>query len=171
MLRRTGRKKGPKRGVATLGDLVTKIYPTNEPEDVCLVRAIAWWERSVPARIARSARPARLRRGLLVIHAVTGAWAQELTFLLPRFMPALERAVPGIDAKNVRVQVGPLPPRPTRRPEPVAHPPLALSEIPHDVARMLAAIADDRVRDAVASAAAQSLAPRRTPRRGGPHGR
>jgi hypothetical protein len=165
-VRRAGkRSKGPRRGAAALGDLLARVYPSSEPEELRLVRAIAWWDKHVPPRIARNARPARMRRGALVIHAVTGAWAQELTMLLPTFLPPLERAVRGIDGRRTRVQVGPLPPRPAP-PKPAAAPlpAMAVGDLPENVARGLAAIPDDRVRDAVARAAAQSLAPRRTGR-------
>jgi hypothetical protein len=161
---RKRRRKGPPRGMASLHALVPKIYPSNEPEELRLVRAIAWWERHVPPRVARSARPAKLSRGVLVVHAVTGAWAQEVSMLLPTWLPGLERAVPGVDARKVRVQVGPLPPRPPITPPYVPQPPIALTDLPDAVAAALVQIPDDPVRDAIARAAAQSL----SPRRGGP---
>lgn len=160
MARSRSTRKGPPRGPATIAELVPKVYPSHEPEDLRLVRALAWWERHVPARIVKNARPARLARGLLVIHAVTSAWAQELTMLLPRFTPGLIAAVPGLDSKKIKVQVGPLPPRPARRPDPPEIPPLDLAQLPDGVGRALAAIGDDDLRDAIARAAAQSLAPR-----------
>lgn len=157
---RARRKKGPPRGPATIAELVPKVYPSHEPEDLRLVRALAWWDRHVPPRIVRNARPAKLVRGLLVIHAVTSAWAQELTMLLPRFVPGLVAGVPGLDPRRIKVQVGPLPARPPARPEPPKIPPLDVSQLPDGVGRALAAIGDDQLRDAVARAAAQSLAPR-----------
>lgn len=165
-MRRTGRRRGPPRGLASLSDLVPRVYPSDEPEDLRFVRAIAWWDRHAPPRVVKNARPAKLVRGGLIFHAVTSAWAQELTLLLPRFLPALHRAVPGLDERRVRVVVGPLPPRPPQpRPAPPPIPPLAVGDLPDPVARALAAIPDDRVRDAVTKAAAQSLAPRRPGRR------
>lgn len=161
------RRRGPDRGPATLGELVTRVYPTNEPEDLRLVRAIAWWDRHVPPRITRSARPAKLYRGVLIIHCVTSAWSQELSMLLPRWLPALAAAVPGIDASKARLKVGALPPRPEPKPIPPPIAPLALTELPDAVAASLITIADDDVRDAVARAAAQSLAPRRSRNAGG----
>jgi len=159
--KRKKKRKGPPRGPATIRELVPRVYPSHEPEDLRLVRALAWWDRHVPPRIVKNVRPAKLTRGLLVFHAVTSAWAQELTMLLPRFTPGLIAAVPGLDAKMMRVKVGPLPPRP---PSPYAKappiPPLDIQQLPDAVARALAAIGDDDVRDAVARAAAQSLAPR-----------
>ncbi len=144
-----------------------KIYPSNEPEDLQLVRAVAWWDRHVPPRIARNARPAKLYRGTLVIHALTSAWTHEISMTLPQWVSALEGAVPGLDSRKVRVQVGPLPPRPAPPAPPSPPiPSLSVTQLPDDVAACLSRIGDDRVRDAVAKAAAQSLAPRRTPRTG-----
>lgn len=170
MRARTGRKRrGPERGLATLGELVPRIYPSNEPDDLKLVRAIGWWDRHVPPRIARNARPARLRRGALVIHAVTSAWTHEVSMCLPQWLAGLERAVPGLDTRKVRVQVGPLPPRPAAR-KPVARvPALAVTDLPDEVAASLSRIHDDRVREAIANAAAQSLAPRSRSRTRSPH--
>lgn len=151
------RKRG---GLATIAELVPGVYPSNEPDDIVLVRAIGWWDRHVPARIARSVRPAQLRRGTLWIHAVTGAWAQEVTMMLPRWKPGLMRALPALKNANVRVKVGPLPPRPVLAPRPEPIPPLTIGELPETVARALAGIPNDDVRDAVAKAASQSLAER-----------
>lgn len=161
------RRRGPERGPATIAELVPRVYPTNEPEDLRLVRAIAWWERHVPPRVARNARPAKLYRGTLVIHAVTSAWAQEVSMLLPRWLPALARAVPGIEASKTRLKIGPLPPRPESKPVAPPIAPIAVTDLPDVVAASLIRIADDQVRDAVARAAAQSLAPRRPTRRTG----
>jgi hypothetical protein len=141
-----------------LSELVPRVYPSNEPEDLKLVRAIGWWDRHVPPRIARNARPAKLRRGTLVIHAVTSAWTHEVSMSLPQWLGGLERAVPGLDTRKVRVQVGPLPPRPAS-PKPITKiAALAVTELPEDVAASLSRIHDDRVREAIANAAAQSLA-------------
>jgi hypothetical protein len=163
------RRRGPPRGEASIAELVPRIYPSNEPEELRLVRAIAWWDRQLPPRISRNARPAKLHRGKLVIHAVTSAWTHEISMLLPQWLGAMARAVPGLDTSKVRVQVGPLPPRPPP-PAPAAPPipPLSITQLPDEVAAGLSRIGDDRVRDAVAKAAAQSLAPRRATRRAGP---
>lgn len=133
------------------------------------MRAIAWWDRHVPPRISRNARPAKLYRGSLVIHAVTSAWTHEISMTLPQWIDGMERAVPGLDPRKVRVKVGPLPPRPPPpAPREAPIPPLSVTQLPDEVAAGLSRIGDDRVRDAIARAAAQSLAPRRTPRRAGP---
>jgi Dna[CI] antecedent, DciA len=156
------RKKGPPRGEATIAQLVPKVYPTNEPDELRLVRAIAWWHQHAPRRIAQNSRPARLRGDALFIHTSTGAWAQELTLLLPRLSPQLCAAVPGIDPAKIRTRSGPLPPAPPPAATPAAPvPPLSFTQLPDAVARALVTIGDDQVRAAVASAAAQALARRR----------
>ncbi|UJR78828.1 Hypothetical protein I5071_8610 [Sandaracinus amylolyticus] len=157
------RRRGPQHGVASIAELMPRVYPSNEPDELRLVRTIAWWDRHVPPRVSRNARPTKLYRGTLMIHAVTSAWSQEISMLLPGWMQALARAVPGIDPTKVRVKVGPLPPKPPSKPVPPPIAPLALTDLPDQVAASLITIADDQVRDAVARAAAQSLAPR-TPR-------
>jgi hypothetical protein len=160
-MRRPARRSKAPRGLASIAELVPRVYPSKEPEELRLVRALAWWEAHLPARISKNARPAKIVRGALVIHTASSAWAQELVMLLPRHLEALAAAVPGLDPGKVRVQSGPLPPRPLGpAPVPPASPPLALHELPESVARALASIGNDAVREAVARAAAQSLAPR-----------
>jgi len=147
----------------SVSDILQTAYPGREPEDVRAIRAFAWWVRSVPDRVAANARPVRLSRGVLTVHAVSSVWASELHYLREQLLAALQRAAPEAHVKSIQIRVGELPPVPAhwragseRRPiEPVP-----LSELPEELARALSRITDDGVRHAVATAAATSLAPR-----------
>lgn len=150
------RRKGDPAGIS---HLVAKVYPSHEPEDVRAIRAFAFWERAVPERVMENARPVRLERGVLYVHAATTVWANEIDLLKEDFIARLQKVAPESRIRSIRVKVGRMPPRPPvlrRDPKPI--PPQPLTNLPDDVARELAGINDDDLRKAIGSAAAYSLA-------------
>lgn len=146
-----------------ISGLVARAYPRSEPPDMKAMRAFAWWCKAAPLRVVKNARPVRLSRGVLTVNTSTAAWADTLQYESDRILQALARHAPEAAVKKVRFQVGPLPdiPLPPRKKRQKA-PPTPLSELPESVARQLARIADDDLRDAVARAAATGLAERPT---------
>lgn len=116
----------------------------------------------MPARIAQHARPVALRRGTLVVHTRTAAWAQELSFHEADLLASIRARVPAI--KRVHIQVGPMPPppKPAQPPAPKVTP-LPVSRLPGEIARELALVGDDRLRDTLTRAVCTSLAPSREP--------
>ncbi|MFW5876776.1 MAG: DciA family protein [Myxococcota bacterium] len=154
------RRKGSMEG---LDDLVRRVYPA--PEQLPAVRLFRWWYRAVPERVARRARPVRLRKGELLVHVTSSTWAHELSFLKEDLVQRCQRAAPEARLRDIRFKVGSLPPRPRHQAyEPRRElPPLDPAEVarlPADVARALAHIDDDRVREIVARAASVSLTKR-----------
>ena len=138
--------------------LVPKIYPSKEPDDVRAIRAFRWWEKSVPRRVLENARPVRFSRGVMTIHVATSVWAHELQMLKPQLLESLRARAPEAGVRDLRVRVGPLPPlvlpeQRERRKTPV----VPVTALPEELARALAAVGDDGVRDAVAQAASVSL--------------
>jgi hypothetical protein len=160
MARRRRRQGFPE----ALDALVGRVYPA--PNHLPAVRVFRWWYRAVPDRVAERARPVRLRSGVLLVHVATSAWSHELSYLKEDLLRACRRAAPEAGVRDIWFKVGTLPPRPSR-PDPRAPadpPPLdraQVAELPEDVGRALARIADDRVRAVVAQAASTSLAKRR----------
>lgn len=149
-----------------LSDLLPKVYPGKEPDDVRVIRAFQWWEKAVPPRVLANARPVRISRGVLTIHTATSVWANELKMLEPQLLESLHRRSPKAGVRSLRIKVGPLPPMPisTRR-ERRQTPVVPVTALPEELARALAGVADDSVREAVAMAAGISLG---RPRRGDP---
>lgn len=153
--RRSGRRrKGELRSIA---DILDGAYP-GRAEDRPLVSTFGWWDRTVPPRIAMQARPVDLRRGTLVIHTRTTAWAQELSFHETDLLSSIRARVPSVRRLRIRVGEMPPPPKPPEPPAPKVTP-LHVGELPADVARALAHVPDDRLRDALTRAACTSLAP------------
>lgn len=124
------------------------------------MRTFSWWDATVSDRIARHARPVKLYRGTLIVHTSSAAWAQELSFHEEDLLRSVQARVPKVE--RIRIRTGPFP-RPPDRPEPpkpgyVAMPVHAL---PGEVARALASVRDDGLRDAITKAACTSLSTKR----------
>ncbi len=151
--RRASRRKG---GMAKLDELLPRIFPKAEPEDAILFRVMAFWERAMPHRMVKNARPVTLRKGVLTIHTTTSAWAQEVQLRVTEILERMSRGVPKARVISMRAKAGPLPeriipkPREELRVVPIAKLPMAL-----EVA--LENIEDDRLRAVLERAAKLSL--------------
>jgi hypothetical protein len=64
------------------------------------------WEAVVPAALLSQARLVDLRRKELWVEVSSSPWAQELQFLKPKILAALDRALGPGKVKNLRVRVG-----------------------------------------------------------------
>jgi len=151
--KRNLRRHDPPRSIA---ELLAKLYPGKE--SAAELKVFAWWNRSVPARIRKNACPIRIRRGELLVHAATSAWANELGFMHDEFLSSLRKEAPGASILHIRFRVGPLPQTDTLEESAEEAPLIPPTEVTEEVARELARFRDDEVREAVGYAAAQSLA-------------
>lgn len=151
------RRWRPKSHPLTLASVLDGAYP-GKNGDRPLLRTFSWWDATVPQRIAQRARPVKLSHGTLVIHTVSSAWAQELTFHMHDLLKSVQKRVPKV--ARLRIRVGPMPPPPPPpEPMPPKTIPLPVEELPGEVARGLAQIGDDRLRSTLTKAACTSLAP------------
>jgi hypothetical protein len=144
--------------LALLSDLVREVYPSREPADAAAIRVFAWWRRAVPERVYMRARPTRLANGTLWVHTATSAWAAELTHLNEQLLASVQKRAPEAGVRTIRFRVGPLPELPrSTRPEPPRQTPVALAVLPESLARALAAIHDDDLREAIGQAASIAM--------------
>jgi hypothetical protein len=158
--REDGRGGAPR----ALGELLRSAYPGREPDDVAAIRVFGWWRRAVPARVFARARPVRLSHGVLYIHTATPAWALELDHLKLQLLASVQKHAPESRVKELRFRTGPLPEPPSGgRPERKRPEPVMVAVLPDALARALAAIDDDQLREAISCAAGVSLG--REPRR------
>jgi hypothetical protein len=152
-----GRRRKPGE-LKALSALVSKVYPSKEPEDIKAIRAFGFWDEAVPERVAKNARPVALVRGTLVVHAATTVWAQEIDLLAPQLLASLKSLAPKSGVRRLKVKVGKLPPPPARpRPAPPPPPAVPVAALPEELARELGRVGDDDVRDAVSKAASIAL--------------
>jgi hypothetical protein len=144
-----------------VGTLVGRVVPQGDVEDAPLLRVYAIWEKVVSERVYDNARPVHLKHGALIVNTATSAWASALQLESERILEGLRKHLPSVAVRKLVFRPGALPPTPPRapkrRPPPVLRP---VTELPEEIARALAHIADDDVRDAVARAASAGLAKR-----------
>ena len=116
----------------------------------------ALWRDAVGARIAERALPLSLEDGTLLLRVPTSVWANELSLLSGEVCARLKER--GVVARELRFRVGAVPPveRPPERR--IARTVPAVREVPEELARVLATVADPDLRHAIESAAAANLA-------------
>lgn len=154
----TGPRKARRGKLDTLANLVREVYPSKEPENAAAIRVFAWWRRAVPERVFMRARPVRLQNGVLWVHTATSAWASELEHVKEQLLASVQKHAPDARVKGLRFRVGPLPELPTTtRPETPRAAPIPVAILPESLARALAAIDDDALRDAIGQAASVAL--------------
>ena len=120
--------------------------------NAAMSETLAAWPEAVGAEIARNAWPARFQRdGTLIVHCKDAVWAFELGHRAAEITPRL----PG--RPGLKFVPGPLP-EPAAPGEAVERPPAATLEQQQRAAEWAASIEDEGLREAVARAAAASLA-------------
>ena len=141
-----------------LAQLVRGVYPSREPDDAAAIRVFGWWRRAVPERVFLRARPVKLSAGVLYVHTATSVWAADLDHLKEQLLASVQKQAPEANVRALRFRVGPLPemPKSTRAQTP-RPPPIAVATLPEKLARALAAIDDDELREAIGGAASVSL--------------
>jgi hypothetical protein len=125
-----------------------------------MAELIEAWPEAVGEGIARNAWPARLGRdGTLHVATSSAAWAFELAHLEGKLLERLRAALGDAVPSRLRFAVGRVPEPPPVATGPVEEPPPEPSATEREAAaRLTAGIADDELREAVARAAAHSLA-------------
>lgn len=147
-------------GMENLSALVARVYPGRSREELDAVRAFGAFMRALSPRILRNARPVKLMRGTLLVHTSNSAWANSLQLECESLLAKLKRVAPDARIRKLLFRAGPLP----EAALPLPHTPLIqnrgipLKELPEEIARELARIHNDEVREAVAKAASVGLA-------------
>jgi hypothetical protein len=143
-------------GEAVRGELA-RFGPAGAMGDV-----VAAWPGAVGDGIAANAWPARITRdGTLHVNTSSSTWAFELTQLREKIAESLTEALGPIAPTAFRFAPGPIPEAVA---EPVKVDARTVSKVPTELQeegrRMAAGIEDESLREAVAAAAAASLAAR-----------
>jgi hypothetical protein len=140
-----------------LSDLIPKVYPTSEPEEAKSLRVFSAYSRSVSARVLENARPVRFQEGVLMVNTSTSTWANALSLESTQILADTRRRARGVKVQRIVFRSGPLPQLPPAAPIAPKLVPIGLDQLPDQVARELAGISDDALRDAVTRAAVTSL--------------
>jgi hypothetical protein len=149
-------------GMANLSVLVSRVYPGQSRDELEAVRAFGAFMRALSPRVLRNARPVQWTRGTLIVHTSNSAWANTLSLEADGLLAKVKRAAPEARIRKLVFRAGRLP----EAALPLAYAPLVpelgvpLRELPEDIARELARIQHDGLRDAVTRAASIGLATR-----------
>lgn len=138
-----------------MADLVPRVL-RNEPDDAVLFRVMAIWERVLPHRMVKNARPTALKKGVLYVAASTSAWAQEVTLRSKEILDKLRRGAPRASLASLRVRTGRLPDR-IVPPPPVERRVIPLAKLPDVLAVPLENLEDPKLREAFDAAIRTSL--------------
>lgn len=143
-----------------LSALVVRVYPGRSREELDAVRAFGAFMRALSPRILRNARPVKLMKGTLIVHTSNSAWANSLQLESESLLAKIKRVAPDARVRKLLFRAGPLP----EAAMPLLHTPLEtnpgipLKELPEEIARELARIHNDEVREAVTRAISIGLA-------------
>ncbi len=117
------------------------------------------WPDIVGREIAAHARPARWYGRTLVVRVEHPAWIQELGFLKPQMIEKICSAVPEAKLKDIKYEVGTLPPMPQIASEQEARKPCKLDEDEKEfIDQASGEISDPEVREAAKKAMNKSFA-------------
>ena len=119
------------------------------------------WRRILGDRIAQRSKPEFVQGNTLTVIVASSVWAQELSLLGPEIIQRLQRA--GFSISELRWRVGAIPQSAPQKSKRATTPPLR--ELPPELARALAAVADGELRDAIFEAAAHMMARQEQTRR------
>lgn len=148
-----------------LSDLIPKVYPASEPEEAKSLRVFSAYSRSVSARVLENARPVRFQEGVLMVNTSTSTWANALSLESTQILADTRRRARGVKVAKIVFRTGPLPQLPPAAPIPPKLVPIGLEQLPDQVARELASINDDALRDAVTRAAVTALSLKTEPKK------
>jgi len=148
-----------------LSELIPKVYPSSEPEEARAQRVFNAYCRSVSERVLENARPVRFQEGVLMVNTSTSTWANALSLESVQIIAETRRRSRGVKIAKIVFRAGPLPELPKKAPISPKLVPIGLEQLPDQVARELAGIADDALRDAVTRAAVTALSLKTEPRK------
>jgi hypothetical protein len=152
-------------GLDGIANLVGKVYPDKQPEEVRAMRLFGVFAKAVSQRVQNNAGPVSFRNGVLTVHTTTSSWANALSLESAQIIARLRARLPDVRVQRIVFRVGRMP----ELPEQIKiEPPLArvipLTSLPESVARELARVGNDGLREAIARAAAVWLSDTRAPK-------
>ena len=106
------------------------------------------WEELAGQAVAAHARPARWQGKILIVRVEHPSWMQELSFLKPQLTERLKREFPACGIREIRFELGELPPLPARLAKPERQSSKPLSDDDREfIDRSVERIGDDELRE------------------------
>lgn len=94
------------RGPQPIGRLVSRLLArTGYDREQATDQLVTAWQEAVPANLAGHARPGLVRRGVLEVFASHSAIIQELNYLKPILLAALQERLPTAGITDIRCRL------------------------------------------------------------------
>lgn len=94
------------RGPQQIGRLVSRLLArTGYDREQAADQLVAAWQEAVPANLAGHSRPGLVRRGVLEVFASHSAIVQELNYVKPVLLAALQQRLPTAGITDIRCRL------------------------------------------------------------------
>jgi predicted nucleic acid-binding Zn ribbon protein len=103
------RSNKEKRNFVPIGQVIRDILNQSRMQtDTSLIRVWDIWEKAVGGAIATNTQPAAFKGGLLIVHATSSSWLQQLRFLKGDIILKVNQNLGQTKVKDIKFKIGPV---------------------------------------------------------------
>ena len=103
------RSKKEKRNFVPIGQVIREILNQSRMKtDMSLIRVWDIWEKAVGQAIATNTQPAAFKGDLLIVHATSSSWLQQLRFLKGDIISKVNQHLGQTKVKDIKFKIGPV---------------------------------------------------------------
>ena len=103
------RSKKESRNFVPIGQVIGDILNQSRMKtDTSLIRVWDIWEQAVGRAIAANTRPAAFKGDLLIVHATSSSWLQQLRFLKADILSKVNQHLGQAKVKDIKFKIGPV---------------------------------------------------------------
>ena len=103
------RSRKENRNFVPIGQVIGDILNQNRMQtDSSLIRVWDIWEKAVGGAIATNTQPAAFKGDLLIVHATSSSWLQQLRFLKADILSKVNQHLGQTKVKDIRFKIGPV---------------------------------------------------------------
>ncbi len=103
------RSKKEKRNFVHIGHVIRGILNQSRVEtDASMIRVWDIWEKAVGQAIAGNTQPAAFKGDLLIVHATSSSWLQQLRFLKGDIIKKVNLYLGQTKVKDIKFKIGPV---------------------------------------------------------------
>ena len=103
------RSKKEKRNFVPIGHVIRDILKQSRVEaDTSMIRIWDIWEKAVGQAIADNTQPAAFKGDLLIVHATSSSWLQQLRFLKGDIIKKVNLYLGQTKVKDIKFKIGPV---------------------------------------------------------------
>jgi len=103
------RSKKEKRQFVPIGQVIGDILKQSRMQtDTSLIRVWDIWEKAVGEAIADNTQPAAFKGDLLIVHAASSSWLQQLRFIKGDILRKVNQHLGQAHVKDIKFKIGPV---------------------------------------------------------------